>query len=102
MTFLFAANMAACAVIFVWATWCALSRRVRDGILGKIMFSLAALAALGVMLGPQDGYGGARSAEVALNIAVALLGLRHVTMKFIWPRLVRAARCKFCPKNEEN
>lgn len=94
---MYALNMAACAVIFVWATWCALSPRVRDGVLGKVMFAMCAMAALAVILGPQGGYDGPRSAEVTLNASVALLGLRHVAMKFLWPRLCRAIRCKTCP-----
>lgn len=88
-------NMLACTAIFAWATWCTLDCRVKDGVLGKIMFSAAALAALGVLMGPQTGYHGPRAAEVTLNVAMAALGARHITMKYLWPRLVRFMRCRF-------
>lgn len=90
-------NIMACMAIFAWATWCAMDHRVKDGVLGKIMFSAAALAALGVLMGPQTGYHGPRTAEVTLNVAMAALGARHVTMKYLWPRVVRFMRCR-CQK----
>jgi len=93
MPTMFIVNFMACVAIFAWATWCALDSRVKDGVLGKIMFSVAAIAALGVLMGPQSGYHGPRAAEVTLNVAIAALGARHVTMKYVWPRLVRAMRC---------
>lgn len=100
MNGMFYLNMGACGVIFVWATWCALSRRVRDGVLGKVMFAVAALAALAVILGPQGGYHGPRTAEVTLNVAMALLGVRHAAIRYLWPRVVRAVRCAACPNRD--
>lgn len=91
-------NMAACFVVFAWATWCALSPRVKDGILGKLMFAVLALSALGMMLGPNGWYGGRQAAETTLHLAMALLCLRHLTMKLLWPRIVRRVRCAMCPK----
>lgn len=100
MTAALLVNMAACAVIFVWSTWCVFSRRVHDGILGKVLFAIASLAALGVLLGPQYGYDRPHTAEVTLNAAIALLGLRHLAMKYLWPRLCRAIRCATCPHSK--
>ncbi|QOE32794.1 antiholin [Achromobacter phage Mano] len=97
MNGLYILNLTACAVIFVWASWCALSPRVRDGVLGKIMFAMASLAALAVIVGTDGDYDRADTAEITLNVAIALLGLRHIAMKYLWPRLCRAIRCATCP-----
>lgn len=93
-------NIAATAVIFVWSTWCVLSPSVNDGIIGKLIFSLAALSALGVMCGHiGEQSEGHRTSAALLNLSMALMGVRHVTMKYLWPRIVRAMRCIDCPKN---
>lgn len=92
MNALYAVNMIACATIFAWSSWCVVTRWVHCGILGRSMFAMAALASLAVIVGPQGGYSGARAAEVTLNLSMAMLGARHVTMRFIWPRIVRRCR----------
>ena len=102
MSVMLSLNLAACTIIFAWATWCALSRKVNDGILGKIIFAVLSISSLGMLLGPNGWYGGRQSAETTMHMAMAALCLRHLAMKFIWPRLVRAIRCQVCPKNEGN
>ncbi len=87
-------NMLSCAIIFVWCTWCVLCPSVRDGLLGKTFFILGALSALGVIFGPQEGYESQkRLPEVLLNAAMALMGLRHMALRYVWPIFMKQYRC---------
>ncbi|WP_441228002.1 hypothetical protein AB7813_08325 [Tardiphaga sp. 20_F10_N6_6] len=86
-------NVLACCAIFAWATFCALHPKVRDGIVGKVIFSLAAMSALSVLLGTVHGQDTLQS-EITLNVSVGLVGLRHIVMKTVWPKLANAVRCK--------
>lgn len=96
-------NIAACAVIFLWATWCVVCPCVRDGISGKLILIVVAFSALGAMCGhisveQTDGH---RMAALLLNVSMALMGVRHAAMKYLWPRMVRAMRCAECPVNQK-
>lgn len=92
-------NVVAVAVIVLWAFWCILVRRVSDGVLGKILYMLLMLAALGVLSNP-----GLQS-EAWLNVTFAAIGVRHFFMKTFWPRIreatIRRIRCATCPHNQE-
>lgn len=94
-------NIAACAVIFVWSTWCVFSQKVRDGLFGKLIFVCIAMAALAIVLGPSYGYTQPHRAAVTLNAAFAMLGIRHLLIKYFWPRIRRAVRCSICPHKDE-
>jgi len=89
-------NMIAAAVIMAWAMWCAFSPRVNDGLLGKLLFALAALAAFGVLVGPAYGYAEPHPAEVTLKGCIAALGVRHWWLKTVWPAVVRRWRVMQC------
>ncbi|QMP19224.1 membrane protein [Pseudomonas phage Persinger] len=92
-------NVVAVSVIVVWAFWCILYKRVSDGIVGKVLYMLLMLAALGVLSNPGQG------SETALNCTVAAIGVRHCWMKTVWPHIraavIRRIRCATCPHNVE-
>ncbi len=91
-------NMVAVLVIVLWALFCILYRRVSDGIVGKVLYLLLMLAALGVLSNPGQ------SSETLLNITFAAIGVRHVWMKTAFPHIrafvVSRIRCATCPHNE--
>jgi len=37
-------NAVACGLIGLWATWCVLSGKVRDGVVGKIIYAAIAIS----------------------------------------------------------
>lgn len=91
-------NLVAVVVIVLHGFWCLLSRRVSDGVVGKVLYLLLILAALGVLSNPGQ------ASEVALNCTVAAIGVRHFWMKTFWPRirtsLVNRIRCATCPHKD--
>lgn len=90
-------NVLAVSLIVIWAFWCLLSRRVSDGVIGKVLYMMLVLAALGVLSHP-----GAR-AETILNCTFAAIGIRHFWMKTVWLHIrsavVKRIRCATCPHN---
>lgn len=91
-------NMFAVSLIVPWAFWCLLSRRVSDGVVGKVLYLLLCLAALGV-LSNQD-----QQSQTLLNCTVAAIGIRHFWMKTFWQRIRSAVitriRCESCPHKD--
>lgn len=87
-------------VISVWAFWCLLSRRVSDGIIGKVLYMLLVLAALGLLSHPGE------TSQTALNATFAMIGVRHFWMKTVWPHIragyMRRIRCHECPQKGRN
>lgn len=82
------------AVIFLWAFFCVLAKRVDDGIVGKLMFSMLGFAALAVVVSPNN----ARALAILLMF-VACVGVRHMWMKCIWGHIKAACqRWLFCEK----
>lgn len=92
-------NLIAVSVIALHGFWCLLSRRVSDGCVGKVLYLLLILAALGVISNPGQ------HSEVALNCTVAAIGVRHFWMKTIFPHIrayvVNRIRCATCPHKEQ-
>lgn len=82
-------NVLACLLICVWAAWGAVSKRVHGGPTCRFLFGVAALAAMGVILSPHGAYSAGRTAEVTMNVALALLCARHILLKnrMTWCRL---------------
>ncbi|BAO20664.1 hypothetical protein [Pseudomonas phage PPpW-3] len=91
-------NLIAVGVIVLWAFWCILCRRVSDGIVGKVLYLLLMLAALGVLSNPGQ------QSETLLNVTFAAIGIRHAWMKTVFPRarayVVNRIRCAACPHKE--
>lgn len=93
-------NSIACGLIALWATWCVLSGRVRDGILGKLIYSAVAISGFVVMTRSQNIFFGPTTAGLTLHMSLALAGLRHIFMVIWWARvrawLCRTMNCEHC------
>ncbi|ROO33398.1 hypothetical protein [Pseudomonas sp. 7SR1] len=93
-------NSIACGLIALWATWCVLSGRVRDGILGKLIYSAVAISGFVVMTRSQNIFFGPTTAGLTLHMSLALAGLRHIFMVIWWARvrawLCRHLNCEHC------
>lgn len=68
-------------ILFSWAVWCICSRKVNDGVFGRVFYSAIALAAFAAFFAKQP-ITVQRSNEL-LILSVALIGLRHFIMKWI-------------------
>ena len=68
-------------VILLWATWCVFSQSVKDGILGRIMYSSIAIAAFAAIFS-EHALTIYRSNQIVV-VAVACIGLRHFFMKML-------------------
>ena len=68
-------NSIACGLIALWATWCVLSGRVRDGILGKLIYSAIAISGFVVMTRNQNIFFGPTTAGLTLQLVELLFRL---------------------------
>jgi len=93
-------NSIACGLIALWAAWCVLSGKVRDGILGKLIYSTIAITGFVVMVRSQNIFFGPTTAGLTLHVALALAGARHIFMVTYWQRvkawLCRTLNCVHC------
>lgn len=93
-------NSIACGLIALWATWCVLSGRVRDGVIGKLIYSAIAISGFVVMTRSQNIFFGPTTAGLTLHVSLALAGLRHIFMVIWWQRvkawLCRTLNCEHC------
>ncbi len=93
-------NSIACGLIALWAIWCVLSGKVRDGILGKLIYSAIAISGFVVMARSQNIFFGLTTAGLTLHVALALAGARHIFMVTYWQRvkvwLCRTLNCEHC------
>ena len=101
-------NSIACGLIALWATWCVLSGKVRDGILGKLIYSAIAISGFVVMARSQNIFFGPTSAGLTLHVSLALAGARHIFMVTYWQtvkawlcRTLNCEQCMGCPKASE-
>ncbi|MHC3822911.1 hypothetical protein [Pseudomonas sp. G3-19] len=99
-------NSIACGLIALWATWCVLSGRVRDGILGKLIYSAIAISGFVVMSRNQNIFIiGPTTAGITLHVSLALAGMRHIFMVIWWRRvkacLCRTLNCEHCMRCEK-
>lgn len=94
-------NSIACGLIALWATWCVLSGRVRDGVIGKLIYSAIAISGFVVMSREQNIFMmGPTTAGITLHVSLALAGMRHIFMVIWWQRvkgwLCRTLNCEHC------
>lgn len=103
MTVLELINTIACGLIAFWATWCVLSGKVRDGIIGKLIYSAIAISGFVVMSRHQSLLFGESTAVLTLHVTLALAGVRHIFMVTWWQRvkvwLCHTLRCEHCLKD---
>lgn len=93
-------NAIAAGVIAVWATWCCLSGRVRDGVVGKILYCIIALSGYAILARSDRFFFTPNTAGVTMHVALALTALRHIFMVTYWPRvkvwLCSKMNCRQC------
>lgn len=93
-------NSIACGLIALWAAWCVLSGKVRDGILGKLIYSAIAISGFVLMVRSQNIYFGSTTAGLTFHLALAMAGVRHVFMVTYWQPvkawLCRTLNCEQC------
>lgn len=93
-------NTIVAAIIATLAGWCVINPNVKDGIVGKCLYALVSLAALGVACVPYSLH-----AMVTLNSTIAALWARNFFVELFWPgiraRLMRRIRCATCPHNQD-
>lgn len=102
-------NSIACGLIALWAAWCVLSGKVRDGILGKLIYSIIAISAFVVMARNQNIFFGPTTAGVTFHVALCMAGVRHMFMVTCWLRVkawlcrtLNCEQCMGCPKTPES
>ncbi|MGC5702981.1 hypothetical protein J4P02_22500 [Pseudomonas sp. NFXW11] len=87
-------------LIALWATWCCLSEKVRDGVLGKLIYATIALSGYALLVRNDRLIMSQSVAEATLYASLALAGVRHVFMATYWQRvkvwLCRALNCEHC------
>ncbi|MEN5258642.1 hypothetical protein [Pseudomonas protegens] len=87
-------------LIALWATWCCLSGKVRDGVLGKLIYATIALSGYALLVRNDRLIMSQSVAEATLYASLALAGVRHVFIVTYWQRvkawLCRALSCEHC------
>jgi hypothetical protein len=96
-------NAFAGGFIALWASWCVLSGRVRDGVIGKILYATIAISGYAILARSDRFFFTPNSAGVTMHVALALAGLRHMFMVTYWPAVKRwmcgRLSCEQCLKD---
>jgi hypothetical protein len=91
------------AMIALWAMWCVLSHRVRDGIVGKVIYAAIAVSGFAIATRGETVFFTPSAAGVTFHGALALAGLRHWFVANHWTRvkawLCRYLHCEQCLNN---
>jgi len=93
------------AMIALWAFWCVLSHKVRDGIVGKVIYAAIAVSGFAIATRGDAVFTTPSAAGVTFHGALALAGLRHWFVATHWPffrawlcRHLNCDRCMDCDK----
>ena len=93
-------NAYSAGVIALWATWCILSGKVRDGVVGKIIYAVIALSGYAILARSERIFFSQTIAGTTLYVSLALAGARHWFMATYWQRLkvwlCRTLNCEHC------
>lgn len=81
-------------MIAAWATWCVLSAKVRDGIVGKIIYAIIALSGYAIVMRADTVFFSPTVAGVTFHAALAMAGFRHYFIVNHWQR-VKGWICKY-------
>lgn len=82
------------SLIAFWATWCVLSKKVRDGVFGKMIYAAIALSGYAIACRGDELYVSPTVAGVTFHGALALAAVRHWFMANHWLR-VKALLCRY-------
>lgn len=92
------------STIAAWATWCVLSKQVRDGIVGKVIYAAIALSGFAIATRGETVFFTPSAAGVTFHGALALAGLRHWFVANHWPLvkgwICRYLHCEQCLNND--
>jgi len=66
-----------CGAIALWATWCILSGKVRDGVLGKFIYAVIAMSGYAILARSEHLFFGPTAAGMTLHLALATAAARH-------------------------
>jgi hypothetical protein len=96
-------NGVSAGMIAIWATWCVLSGKVRDGVIGKIIYSTIALSGYAILARAESEFFTPSMAGTTLYVTLALAGARHIFIVMYWQRvkawLCRTLNCEHCLKD---
>ena len=96
-------NAYSAGVIALWANWCILSGKVRDGVVGKIIYAVIALSGYAILARNERMFFSPTIAGTTLYVSLALAGVRHWFMVMYWPQtkawLCRTLKCEHCLKD---
>lgn len=101
-------NAYSAGVIALWAAWCILSGKVRDGVLGKIIYAVIALSGYAILARSERMFFAPTIAGTTLYLSLALAGVRHWFMATYWKavktwlcRTLNCEQCMSCPKAQD-
>lgn len=87
-------------LIVVWAIWSVFSRKVRDGVIGKMIYATIALAGYAIVQRNETFFITPTVAGVTFHASLACAGMRHIFMVTWWPSvkkwLCRKMSCDAC------
>jgi hypothetical protein len=96
-------------LIVLWAIWSVFSRKVRDGVIGKVIYASIALSGYAIVTRAETAYITPTVAGVTFHASLALAGMRHIFMVTWWPQvkrwLCRKMNCEHCiqlPTDKQN
>ncbi|MBC3456333.1 hypothetical protein [Pseudomonas mosselii] len=96
-------NAIAAGLIAIWATWCVLSGKVRDGVIGKVIYASIALSGYALLARTDHGFLTPSVAGTTLYVSLALAGARHIFIVMYWQRvkawLCRVLNCEHCMRD---
>ena len=97
-------NSYSAGVIALWATWCILSGKVRDGVVGKIIYTVIALSGYAILARNERMFFSPTIAGTTLYVSLALAGARHWFMVMYWPQtkawLCRTLNFEHCLRHD--
>lgn len=86
-------------LIAVWASWAILSSKVRDGVLGKIIYSVIAISGYALVVRGELPWVGPTAGTTFL-FGLACAGVRHIVVVTWWQRIkvwvCTWLRCEHC------
>ncbi|MEE3504849.1 hypothetical protein QN399_00980 [Pseudomonas sp. 10C3] len=82
------------AIISGWACWCCLSRKVNDGIVGKLIYGIIAISGYAIVTRTETMFFSPSVAGVTFHAGLAMAGLRHYFLVNHWAK-VKAWVCRY-------
>ena len=90
---------ASVAMISTWAMWAIFSKRVRDGVVGKLIYSVIAISGYALTVRGELPWI-ASTAGATFLASLACAGVRHIVVVMWWAQvqawLCRHLKCEHC------